>query len=54
MTVDKETCIGCGACVGSCPVDAISLVDGKASIDPEVCVKCGSCAGTCPVCAISE
>ena len=27
MKVDRETCIGCGACVGMCPVNAISIVD---------------------------
>ena len=24
VKVDQETCIGCGACVGTCPVEAIS------------------------------
>ena len=54
MKVDRETCIGCGACVGNCPVNAISIVDDKASIDPDICINCGSCAGICPVNAISE
>ncbi|MBE5758146.1 MAG: 4Fe-4S dicluster domain-containing protein [Clostridiales bacterium] len=54
MTIDRETCVGCGACVGTCPVNAISLNDGKAVIDQDVCVKCGACAQTCPVSAIHE
>lgn len=54
MKVDRETCVGCGACVGMCPVNAISIVDDKASIDPDVCISCGSCMGACPVNAISE
>jgi len=54
MKVDRETCIGCGACVGTCPVNAISIVDDKASIDPEICISCGACADMCPVNAISE
>ena len=54
MKVNKDTCIGCGACVDMCPVQAITLVDGKASINPDICVSCGSCVGTCPVNAIEE
>ena len=31
VVVAKDTCIGCGACVGVCPVGALSLdADGKA------------------------
>ena len=31
VTVDKEICIGCGACTGVCPVGAMNLdEDGKA------------------------
>lgn len=55
MVVDKGTCIGCGTCVGSCPVNAISFdSDGKANIDQGTCIHCGTCAGVCPVNAISE
>ena len=53
MIVDKETCVGCGACVAICPVGAISLED-KAHIDADACISCGACAGTCPTGAISE
>ena len=47
--VDKELCIGCGACEGTCPVGAISEKDGKYVIDPDVCLSCGACEGVCPV-----
>lgn len=51
--IDKDKCIGCGACVGICPVSAISMDDqGKSQIDPAVCIKCGTCEATCPVEAI--
>ena len=48
----ESSCIGCGACEGVCPVNAISMVDGKSQIDPNVCIKCCTCEGICPVEAI--
>lgn len=51
--IDKETCIGCGACEATCPVGAISADDnGKYEIG-SACVDCGACASVCPVEAIS-
>ncbi|HQB97425.1 MAG: 4Fe-4S binding protein [Candidatus Cloacimonadaceae bacterium] len=54
VKIDKETCIGCGACVDVCPVTALSMVDGKADCDEGTCIDCGACIATCPVAAISE
>ncbi|MCI9041233.1 4Fe-4S binding protein [Dubosiella newyorkensis] len=52
--VNQDICIGCGACVGVCPVGAIALNDeGKAAVDPDVCISCGACVGVCPVGAIT-
>ncbi|MCF0114103.1 MAG: 4Fe-4S binding protein [Erysipelotrichaceae bacterium] len=55
VTVDKDMCIGCGACTGVCPVEAITLEDdGKAGCNGDVCIDCGACVGTCPISAINQ
>ena len=52
--VDAGMCVACEACVGTCPVEAISITDGKAKVNPDTCIECGSCVSTCPVSAISQ
>lgn len=49
--IDAEACIGCGTCARSCPVDAISEVEGENTvyeIDQGKCIKCGNCIDVCP------
>jgi len=57
MIVDRKTCIGCGECVETCPLQAISMVKErgkkKASIS-ELCVDCKACLKVCPKEAISQ
>lgn len=53
MQVDKNLCVGCGACCsGICPMNAIKLVNGKAEIDQNICVHCGTCKNLCGMNAI--
>lgn len=55
VQVDKDLCIGCGACIGVCPVQALDFDgDGKAECTEDLCIDCQTCIGTCPVSAISE
>ena len=54
VIIDKEKCVGCGCCVGTCPVEAISSDgDGKSQVDADKCLACGACAGSCPAEAIT-
>ena len=46
--VDKEKCVGCGACKEACPGEAIEIKDGKAVVDEDKCLSCGACEGECP------
>jgi L-aspartate semialdehyde sulfurtransferase ferredoxin len=50
FTVNK--CLHCGACVGSCPQNAIFLNEVVLEFS-KACTKCGRCVRTCPVGAIS-
>ncbi|MCK4913120.1 MAG: RnfABCDGE type electron transport complex subunit B [Planctomycetes bacterium] len=44
----KFGCLGLGDCVSVCKFDAISIIDGLATIDYEKCTGCGACAKHCP------
>jgi NAD-dependent dihydropyrimidine dehydrogenase PreA subunit len=47
-----SSCISCGACASTCPVEAIA--EGTPyTIVADKCIDCGACAATCPVEAIS-
>ncbi|MHC1720332.1 MAG: DUF362 domain-containing protein [Clostridiaceae bacterium] len=50
--VDKDKCVGCGACVDVCPVGAIKVENDIAIVNDD-CIECGACVDTCPVAAIS-
>jgi len=47
--VTEDACSGCGICVEKCPVDAISMKDGKAIVNKIVCLGCGVCTRFCPI-----
>ncbi|MFW6283276.1 MAG: 4Fe-4S dicluster domain-containing protein [Minisyncoccales bacterium] len=53
VTVDKDKCTGCEACVSTCPVEVFEMKDGKAEpIKESECIACHACEGACPVEAI--
>ncbi len=57
VTVDEETCIGCGVCVSVCP-DVFEMNDDSIAVviegaDCEGCGCCEEAAENCPVQAIT-
>jgi electron transfer flavoprotein alpha subunit len=53
VAIDQSKCIGCGACIVECPVAALDLTDGIATVDPAKCRDNGSCVQVCPSNALS-
>jgi nitroreductase/NAD-dependent dihydropyrimidine dehydrogenase PreA subunit len=51
--IDKNRCVGCGACIEVCPDQTISLQDEYAEISGKKCMACGHCVAVCPETAIS-
>jgi ferredoxin len=51
MIVNIEKCMHCGACVGSCPQNAIYLNEVVLEFN-ESCNKCGRCVRLCPAGAL--
>jgi len=51
--VNPDICTGCGICIDNCPMEAITLIDGKAFINEDECTNCRLCESECPVGAIS-
>ncbi|MDR2642253.1 MAG: 4Fe-4S binding protein [Planctomycetaceae bacterium] len=61
IVVDQNKCVGCRACVDSCPIGAVDLikittsgmVSSVAIIDPALCGVCGVCIDRCPAMAVA-
>lgn len=53
FTVDKDLCIGCGACVAACSKGIfVPDADGKMDTLQEACLNCFHCTAACPVMAV--
>lgn len=48
---EKAECQDCYKCVRECPVKAIKVESGSATVVPELCVLCGHCVDICPASA---
>ena len=51
MAIDDTLCLHCGACVGSCPTNAIFLNETFLTFNRN-CTQCGICVKVCAVGAI--
>ncbi len=45
---EKRECQDCYKCVRRCPVKAIKVQDGCATVIAETCILCGRCVDACP------
>lgn len=52
--IDSNVCISCGACLQTCPVEAIKEGQYSYIIDQSECVNCGTCEDSCPTAAIKR
>jgi iron only hydrogenase large subunit-like protein len=45
---ERTQCQDCYKCVRQCPVKAITVQDGCATVNSEMCIVCGHCVEVCP------
>jgi iron only hydrogenase large subunit-like protein len=45
---EKAQCQDCYRCLRNCPVKAIKIEQGVASVLEELCIHCGKCVAACP------
>lgn len=53
ISISKEKCTGCGACVDECTMGLINMKDGRAEMSADVCMQCGHCFAVCPAGAVT-
>jgi len=53
LEINREECIGCGACVEACPFGSLRLDEENIAVVDETCTACGACISECPVEALS-
>ena len=57
--LDMSRCMGCGACVNTCPTGALSIKPDKygyykSTLDSDKCIDCGKCQNVCAALNLPE
>jgi Fe-S-cluster-containing hydrogenase component 2 len=52
FVVNEDLCYGCGACIGLCPTNALSMEGLLALVEQSQCTYCELCIPSCPVDAL--
>lgn len=52
ISIDKDLCIGCGACVKDCVAHNIEMKNEKAQLVSQSCIHCAHCVAVCPKAAV--
>jgi NAD-dependent dihydropyrimidine dehydrogenase PreA subunit len=47
VSLNPDTCKGCGICTKRCQMEAIHVDNQKALLNPDRCIGCGLCVDTC-------
>ena len=50
--INENNCNQCGLCIETCPVHAITKINGKTVLDTSRCIGCGACRNVCKFNAI--
>lgn len=53
ISINKDTCNGCGQCKKDCPAHNINITEKTATLKSQQCIKCGHCVAVCPIGAVS-
>lgn len=54
ISLDRDKCIDCGACINLCPVDALKFdKNDTIHLYEDKCIQCKACVKACPMKALS-
>ena len=54
ISVNKDKCDYCSACIAVCPPDCITVKEHDLIVDNDLCINCNLCVKICPVEALRQ